>query len=123
MTKKNDRKHISRVKTGKTNGWQVRMMRENIKHSKFFSVKRFGGVAKALEAAKKYRNSLVKLAPPSRQNAVDLSPNAGICLETCGSYKAWVASWVDETGTRRRKKFNVRKHGNLKAKMLSLIHI
>lgn len=112
-------KHISRVETGRTNGWQVRMMRNGIKHSKFFSIKRFGGIDSALAAAVAYRDSLLSIAPPSAQGAVDLSPDAGLRYETTGSYKAWVASWVDETGTRKSRKFNIRKHGNLKAKQLA----
>ncbi len=112
-------KHISRVETGKTNGWQVRLMRNKIKHSKFFSIKRFGDIDSALKAAIAYRDSLLSLAPPSGQGAVDLSPDAGLRLEINGSYKAWAASWVDETGRRRARRFSVRKHGNLKAKQMA----
>ena len=112
-------KHISRVETGKTNGWQVRLMRNGIKHSKFFSIQRFGDIDSALAAAVAYRDSLLSIAPPSASGSVDLSPDAGIRVETVGSYKAWVASWMDETGTRRSRKFNIRKHGNLRAKQLA----
>jgi len=72
-----NQKHISRVETGRTNGWQVRLMRNRIKHSKFFSIKRFGDIDSALAAAVAYRDSLLSIAPPSRQGAVDLSPDAG----------------------------------------------
>ena len=112
-------KHISRVETGRTNGWQVRLMRNGIKHSKFFSIKRFGGIDAALEASLAYRDSLLSLAPPKAQNNVDLRPDAGLRLETTGSYRAWVASWVDENGVRRSRKFNIKKHGNLRAKQLA----
>ena len=60
-------KHISRVVTGRTNGWQVRLMRNGIKHSKFFSIKRFGGIEEALTVAINYRDSLLSIAPPSAQ--------------------------------------------------------
>lgn len=112
-------KHISRVETGKTNGWQVRLMRNGIKHSKFFSIKRFGDADGALKASLAYRDSLLSLAPPKAQNSVDLSPDAGLRLEVTGSYRAWVASWVNEDGVRKSRKFNIKKHGNLRAKQLA----
>lgn len=114
-----DLKHISRVKTGKTNGWQVRLMREGKKHSKFFSLKRFGNEAEALQNAQTYRNSLLALAPPTQQNKVDMSPDAGIRIEVAGNYRAWVASWVDGNGKRRQRRFSIRKYGNLKAKQMA----
>ena len=112
-------KHISRVVTGRTNGWQVRLMRNGIKHSKFFSIKRFGGIEEALTVAINYRDSLLSIAPPSASGAVNLSADAGLRFETVGSYKAWVASWVDENGARKSRRFNIRKHGNLRAKQMA----
>jgi hypothetical protein len=112
------KKHITRVKVRKTNGWQVRLTRNGINHSKFFSVKRFGGVKKALHAAIKYRDSLISMAPPV-SSRIRTGLNDGIHIDARGSYRAWVAQWIDGDGNRKKKSFNIKKHGNLKAKTMA----
>lgn len=112
-------RHISRVETRNTIGWQVRMMRNRKSHSKFFADGKHGGKNQALLVAQRYRDTLVDIAPPSREHEARTDRDTGIHLEKQGTYRAWVAQWVDEKGKKRSKKFNIKKYGNLRAQQMA----
>ena len=117
---KKDRRNISRIKTGNTNGWQVRINRNNEQHSKLFSVKRFGGVWKALAAAQKYRESIIALAPAPSPGArkIRTGRHDGIRRTSPPNGKgnpAWVAQWVGKDGKRKTRSFSIAIHGELRA--------
>ena len=126
---KQDAKHknISRVKTGKTDGWQVRIQRNGKPYSKFFSLKDFQGQTDlALEAAIKCRDDVLKMAPEPAPGAtaVKKGRNDGIHRyverNKHGEYSYWVAAWVDPAiGKRKSRKFSIRKHGSLRAKQMA----
>jgi len=113
-----DLTNVYRVHHDKANGWEVRMRRQGATHSKFFSVKRFGGVEEALDAAVRYRDQLRKLAPrkaPSA-NSVRLGRNDGITYsERLG---CWIAQWM-QCGKRKTRKFSVRKYGHIRAEQMA----
>jgi len=112
-------KNISRVKTGNTDGWQVRVSRNGIKHTKFFSIKRFGSEDLALTSAQQYRNSLLSISPAPNAGTIKMGRDDGITLYKTGTYRAWMAQWVDGNGKRCNRKFNIKTHGNLRAKQLA----
>ncbi|MEM7148015.1 MAG: hypothetical protein AAF591_23130 [Verrucomicrobiota bacterium] len=56
--------NIKRIDSPKTHGWQVHVRRGGVLRTKLFSDRQLGGKSKALAAAKKYRNSLVKEMQP-----------------------------------------------------------
>jgi hypothetical protein len=113
-----DLTNVYRVQHEKANGWEVRMSRQGATHSKFFSVKRFGGVEEALDAAVRYRDQLRKLAPPKAPSAtsVRLGRNDGITYSE--KLHCWIAQWM-ECGKRKTRKFSVRKYGRIRAEQMA----
>ena len=112
-------KHISRVKTRNTDGWQVRLQRHKQPHSKFFPLKKHGSEQAALEAAIQYRDALLELAPPPlpAANVVNKSPDVGICYYK--NEQVWRAQWVDKDGKRKGRQFSESKYGKLRARQLA----
>ena len=55
-----DRMFISRVDGERAQGWQVRVERKSITVRRFFSDSKHGSGAKALKAATKFRDTLVR---------------------------------------------------------------
>ncbi len=56
-------KNIRRVEVGKTRGWQVHVQREGEEYTKLFSDSVWGGRERALEAARRHRDRLLKILP------------------------------------------------------------
>lgn len=92
-------------------GWTVRIVREGEQHSKYF---RFsdGGIRKALEAAKKWRDKMLgKLGErqwkkgPRRKATNNTSGVTGVSKNP---YGRWVATWQEE-GRQRFKTFKTKK--------------
>jgi hypothetical protein len=112
-------KHISRVKTANTDGWQVRLQRRKQSHSKFFPIRKYASEQAALEAAIRYRDTLVAMAPPPlpAANAVKMSGEAGLIYYK--NEQSWQAQWVDGDGKRRSRRFSENKYGKLRAKLLA----
>ncbi len=113
-----DLTNVYRVHHESANGWEVRMSRQGATHSKFFSVKRFGGIQEALADAVRYRDQLRKLAPPKAPSAtsVRLGRNDGITYSE--RLQCWIAQWM-ECGKRKTRKFSVRKHGRIRAEQMA----
>lgn len=55
-----DRMFISRVDGERARGWQVRIERKSLTVRKFYSDSKHGSRAKALEAATKFRDKIVR---------------------------------------------------------------
>lgn len=120
-------KNISRVKTGKTDGWQVRIRRNGKPYSKFFSLKDYQGQTElALEAAIDCRDNVLKLAPKPDPGAAAVKKGRDdgihryVARNKNGEYPYWVAAWVDPVvGKRKSRKFSISKHGSLRAKQMA----
>jgi hypothetical protein len=56
-------KGISRIDSGSTHGWFVRVYREGETHSKMFSDGKYGGKRAAQKAAREYREDYERLHP------------------------------------------------------------
>ena len=50
------KKNLFRIDTGRTHGWQVRIIRDGERHTKLFSDKKYGGEEAAYEKALAHRN-------------------------------------------------------------------
>lgn len=120
-------KNISRVKTGKTDGWQVRIRRNGKPYSKFFPLKNYQGqIDQALEAAIECRDNVLKLAPKPSLGAAAVKKGRDDGIHRYverskhGEYSYWVAAWVDPIiGKRKSRKFSITKHGSLRAKQMA----
>ena len=112
-------------------GWKVSIQRRGKRTSKSFSDSKCGGKAKALAAAKAYRDSVL----PSVSNAAyerwlkdnKYPPNTsgipGVARYRIRSGKkmvvVWDAFWGDLDGTRHRRRFYVSAYGEKGAKALA----
>lgn len=114
-------KHISRVKTKNTDGWQVRLRRNNQAHSKFFPLRKFDSENAALEAAIQYRDALLAIAPPPLPGANIVSKSPDVGVRYYKQENSWQAQWVGPDGKRKSRRFSIKKHGSLRAKQLARI--
>ena len=130
-------KNISRIDddTKRTHAWWVQVQRSNRIVIKIFSDGVHGGKRKALQAAISFhaqllaevpgyeyqiwlrsilrRNNKSGIAGVSRHDKID-NPNTGRRVVF------WLASWVDEHGASRKRKFSVLRYGERKAKQLAV---
>lgn len=134
MAKDRRNKNITRVDTGATHGYQVRMRREKKSFDKFFSDSRFDGKRGSLEAAREYRDKLNVENPISRKNLTDKKappPSSGVrgvrleyLTVANGGYETtygfWVAQWSPEPGVRKTRRFSVDKYGDAEAFRLAV---
>lgn len=74
---------ISRVEGSRARGWQVRIERKELTVRKFYSDSKYGSRAKALKAATKFRDQIV------RQHKVR-TPHGGVLVHRNGQWR-----WVD----------------------------
>lgn len=122
-----DIKNISRIDTGATHGYQVRMRRRKKNFDKFFGDNKFGGKRKALDAAREFRNEIDQqyreYTRKERTRMKEPPPSSGITgvrLETktvesngyITTYSFWVAQWSPEPGVRKTRRFSVDKYGD-----------
>ena len=119
----------------RTWAWLVQVQRNNQIVVKMFSDSVHGGKRKALQVAISYRAQL--LADASfyeyqiwrrsilRRNNTSGIPGVArydkIANPNTGRREVfWLASWVDEYGASRKRKFSVLRHGERKAKQLAI---
>lgn len=120
---------ITRVdnEVSRTHGWLVTIQRRGTIHRRQFSDGVCGGKAKALAAAKAFRDSIVEKNPPfSRREHAEIrkknnkSGVVGVCRYCASETRQkpaqerrwfWVASWVLPDGRAKRVKFSVSKYG------------
>jgi len=57
------KKNLFRIDTGRTHGWQVRIIRNGERHTKLFSDKKYGGEEAAYEKALAHRNEMLEELP------------------------------------------------------------
>lgn len=55
--------NLFRIDTGRTHGWQVRIIRDGERHTKLFSDKKYGGAETAYEKALAHRNEKLEELP------------------------------------------------------------
>ena len=92
-------------------GWTVRIVRDGEQHSKYFRFSN-GGIRKSLEAAKKWRNRMLKKlgdrqwhSGPRKKSSNNTSGVTGVSANV---YGRWVATW-QEDGKQRFKTFRTKK--------------
>ena len=57
------KKNLFRIDTGRTHGWQVRIIRDGERHTKLFSDKKYGGEENAYEKALEHRDEKLEELP------------------------------------------------------------
>ncbi|HEY3778941.1 MAG TPA: AP2/ERF family transcription factor [Rhizomicrobium sp.] len=112
-------------------GWKVSIQRHGKRKSKYFSDRKCGGKAKALAAAKAYRNSVLATVPDAayvrwlrdNRHPPNTSGIVGVARYRVRSGKkmvvVWDAFWGDVDGTRHRRRFYVSTYGEKGAKALA----
>ena len=100
--------------------WNVRLVRDGVRHDRTFSFLVFGGPAPALEAARAWRDLLVRTHPPvsrreraSRLRSTNSSGIAGVSLQydRRGEPLLWLASTYLGPGQVLRRAFSIRRWG------------
>ena len=131
-------RNISRIdnETNRTHAWLVTVQRNSNIARKMFSDGVYGGKRKALQAAISFHAQLLAGVPQyeyqirlrsiirrnntsgipgvSRHEQID-NPNTGRRVVF------WLASWIDEQGVGRKRKFSVLLYGERKAKQLAVV--
>ncbi len=110
----------------RTHCWVVRLQRRHRIWRRFFSDGAYGGKAKALRAARTYRDEILAAHPPMTRadyaaivRGSNRSGVPGVCryvatMKTLGKPVArayWIAFWTLPNGKSARRKFSVAKHG------------
>lgn len=129
-----DRKYLKWIDQPKQTGWQFSFEREVLPESKFFNIKKHGGVGGAYKAAIKYRDGFLEAAidlgfldeVASRDNLlpinITLSPrNTSGIVGVCRSISerkgrehleiTWRANYQNKKGQNRQKGYSVRTLG------------
>ena len=118
-----------------THAWRVTLQRHNDISVKTFSDLIHGGKRKALKAAVEYRDELLRRYSPYahsiwvrtrlRRNNTSGIPGVGRYEERANpktgyTREFWLASWVNEQGASRKRKFAVSRYGERQAKRLAV---
>ena len=119
----------------RTHGWLVTLQRWNEISNKMFSDSVYGGKRKSLKAAVAYRDEVLAENPSYehqlwvrnriRKNNKSRIPGVGryerpVNPNTGHQQVYWVASWVDEYGVGRSRKFSVSIYGESHAEQLAV---
>lgn len=119
----------------RTHAWRVTLQRHNDIVVKTFSDSIHGGKRKALKATVEYRDELLRRHSPYahaiwvrtrlRRNNTSGIPGVGRYEEctnpnTGNTREFWLASWVNEHGASRKRKFTVSCYGERQAKRLAV---
>ena len=130
-------RNIIRVdhEASRTHAWRVTVQRHNDIVVKTFSDTISGGKRKALKAAEVYRDELLRRYSPYahaiwvrtrlRRNNTSGIPGVGRYEERVNPHTGytrvfWLASWVNEQGDSRKRKFAVSYYGERQAKRLAV---
>jgi hypothetical protein len=122
---------IQRIEYGSTNGYQVRVGPRHAALTKFFAVRKYGGVRKALAEARAAETELQQTAPPAASRAgprktaqanntsglVGVRPRYTMFGDT--PYLAFVVSW-SKGGKAYCTSYSAEKHGMLGALKLAM---
>ena len=131
MTKLSPLHHISIIESKGTNCAWVRIKYDGKSFQESFPFKKYGGKRKAIEAAKKRRDEKGHKIYGSNWPYAKYSPRKISPLNSSGeigvSYSekdhAWVATWQEGVGKRRRQRnayFSINKYGEAKAKRFAV---
>jgi hypothetical protein len=115
----------------RTHGFFVRLTRHGKVHNAFFADKSYGGKQKALAAAQKHYQSLLKkhgfrsrrdLAQIPRRKSASGIVGVRRFSVPHGKTKVWywMATWSPKRGVLQRRTFSVRKYGEARAKKLAM---
>lgn len=122
---------ITRMDYEYTHGWTVRYRVKKITYSKLFSDRKLGGKLKALQAAKEYLELMLEKYPkptrlqraltPSKRNKSG-TPGVSRCVTHRATFleEYWLAECLLPDGTRKYKRFSIKKYGERKAKKLAV---
>ncbi|MAZ73776.1 MAG: hypothetical protein CMC70_11595 [Flavobacteriaceae bacterium] len=108
-------------------GWNLQINIQGKPFKKHFSANKYGGVGKALKAAKKLRDELIKehkINVKKRFNLVHppgISKSSSVNKKTGNEQSYWQASWK-ENGKSVAKRFSVKKYGDKEAKEMALAY-
>ena len=122
---------IQRIEHGSTNGYQVRVGPRHASLTKFFAVRKYGGVRKALAEARAAEVAMQRTAEPTspREGArktaqanntsglIGVRPRYTLFSDT--PYLSFVASWSKD-GKACSTSFSAEKHGMLGALKLAM---
>lgn len=113
-----------------THGWQVRLQRRGVKYAKYFGDRIFGSPSRSLQAARIWRNELLRkleakeqarICNRSARNSSGVVGVSRVTVVTNGaSYEFWQATWSPEPGKRRCVKFSIRRYGDREAFRLAV---
>ena len=118
-----------------THAWRVTLQRHNGIVVKMFSDSLHGGKRQALKAAEEYRDELLRRYSPYahaiwvrtrlRRNNTSGIPGVGRYEERANPNRSytrvfWLASWVNEQGDSRKRRFMVSHYGERHAKRLAV---
>jgi hypothetical protein len=122
---------IQRIEYGSTNGYQVRVGPRHAALTKFFAVRKYGGVRKALAEARAAEATMQQAAPPAasrvgprvKAQANNTSGIVGVrprCTRSGDTlYLAFVVSW-SKNGKAFCTSYSAEKHGTLGALTLAM---
>jgi hypothetical protein len=126
-------KGYSRVDSGDSHGWLVRIKRGDTRKSRFISDSTHGGKRKAMLVAKQvYEQWTAEMPEPdTSENKIGARNTSGVVgvhfshdvderYPGC-EYDSYVASWLDEDGRRRNIRFSCSKYGKKGAFELACI--
>jgi len=130
-------RNIIRVdhEASRTHAWRVTLQRHNGIVVKMFSDSLHGGKGKALKAAEEYRDELLRRYSPYahaiwvrtrlRRNNTSGIPGVARYEERAKPNRNytrvfWLASWVNEQGESRKRRFMVSHYGERQAKRLAV---
>jgi len=109
----------------RTHGWQVRLQRRGVKYGKYFGDGVYGGKKQAIEAARSWRDELLKkmgaveqarICTRSTRNRSGVVGVSKVTVVSNGTrYEFWQATWSPEVGRRRCMKFSIRRYGDREA--------
>lgn len=118
-----------------THGWQVRIQRNKVSHSKLFSDALYGGKEPALEAARKHRDDYMAEHPPmsrlelaqiekksNKSGFVGVSKVHHIDEREKKTYKYWYwqAYWTPSPGRHKCVRFSIDKYGDEQAYQMAV---
>ena len=122
---------IQHIDHGSTQGYQVRVGPRHASMTKFFAVRKYGGVRKALARAKAAEADMLKIAPPTSpregpRSAAQANNTSGVVgirpryvQFSKNSYLYFVSSWSVE-GKPHSTSFSTARHGKMQALKMAM---
>lgn len=105
--------------TKQTHGWQARVYRGKVTHSKFFSDSKFKGKNGAKAAAEKWRDSKLKELGPPPERPGRGGPAVYIYRTEIGGYPVWSIVWRDKAGKQSQTRVSIAQNGVKRGKELA----